>query len=159
MKDLETSVQTVSIRSALPENPVIPWSNWNRFERDNSLLYKSCCLFPSYFSCKQSFWNTLPPSPLPDEQRSTEFILILYMALFPLSFPLLYPSSIGPTDYLTSPASDVFEDNSFLVLTPWTTCSSEPFLACLIVFNTYLPKLFFFFFLLFCFPHLNRTSI
>lgn len=49
------------------------------------------------------------------------------MALFPLSFLLLYPSSIGPTDYLTSPASDVFEENSLLVLTPLTTCSSEPF--------------------------------
>lgn len=98
-----------------------------------------------YFSSKQSFWYTFPASPLPSEQRSTEFILLLYMALFPLSFLLLYSSSIGPTDYLTSPASDVFEENSFLVLTPLTTCSSEPFLACLIVFNTYLLKLFSFF--------------
>lgn len=68
--------------------------------------------------------------------------MLLYMPLLPLSFPLLYPSSIGPTDYLTSPASDVFEENSFLVLKPLTTCSSEPFLVCLIVFNTYLLKLF-----------------
>lgn len=82
-----------------------------------------------YFSCKQSFWSVLPPSPVPSEQRSTEFILLLYVALFPLSFPLLYPSFIGPTDYLTSPASDVFEENSLLVITPLTTCSSEPFLG------------------------------
>lgn len=102
-----------------------------------------------YFSSKQSFWYTFPASPLPSEQRSTEFILLLYMALFPLSFLLLQSSSIGPTDYLTSPASDVFEENSFLVLTPLTTCSSEPFLACLIVFNTYLLKLFSFFLLFF----------
>lgn len=38
MKHLETSMQTVSIRSALLANPVTPLRNWNRLERDNSVL-------------------------------------------------------------------------------------------------------------------------
>lgn len=38
MKHLETSMQTVSIRSALHANPVSPLRNWNIFERDNSVL-------------------------------------------------------------------------------------------------------------------------
>lgn len=99
--------------------------------------------FPSIPPVNKVFVIPFLTPPFHSEQRSTEFILLLNMALFPLSFPLLYPSYTGPTNYLTSPASDVFEENSFLVLMPLTTCSSEPSLACLIVFNTYLPKLSF----------------